>query len=75
MLDLYNVPDPQKYLNPMEQQIDEADAAEPLVEFYNNQRGKMNNQAIFNLNNDDDDEDLVDDSDSDSDDGNGGKSV
>lgn len=64
MLDLYNVPDPQKYLNPLEARIEEADISEPLVDYYNGRQGNPNN--MFNLNNnDDDDEDLVDDSDSD----------
>lgn len=59
MIDLYNVPDPQKYLNPLEARIDEADISEPLVDYYKN--GQGGNQ-MFNLNNEDDD-DLVDDSD------------
>lgn len=64
MLDLYNVPDPQRYLNPLEARIEEADISEPLVDYYNGRQGNPNN--MFNLNNnDDDDEDLVDDSDSD----------
>lgn len=64
MLDLYNVPDPQRYLNPLEARIEEADISEPLVDYYNGRQGNPNN--MFNLNNnEDDDEDLVDDSDSD----------
>ena len=60
MIDLYNVPDPQRYLNPLEARIDEADISEPLVDYYRN--GQQANN-MFNLNNDDDDDDLVDDSD------------
>lgn len=59
MIDLYNVPDPQRYLNPLEARIDEADVSEPLVDYYRNGQQGSN---MFNLNNDDD-EDLVDDSD------------
>jgi hypothetical protein len=60
VIDLYNVPDPQKYLNPLEARIDEADVSEPLVDYYRN--GQQGGRNMFNLNNDDD-EDLVDDSD------------
>lgn len=63
VIDLYNVPDPQKYLNPLEARIDEGDISEPLADYYRNgQKGIVGNN-MFNLNNDDDDEDLVDDSD------------
>lgn len=62
VIDLYNVPDPQKYLNPLEARIDEGDISEPLADYYRNgQKGVVGNN-MFNLNNDDD-EDLVDDSD------------
>ena len=64
MLDLYNVPDPQRYLNPLEARINEADVSEPMVDYYKNR--PVNGNNMFNLNNDDDDdEDLVDDSDED----------
>lgn len=56
------MPDPQRYLNPLEQRIEEADISEPLVDYYNGRQGNGNN--MFNLNNDED-EDLVDDSDED----------
>lgn len=60
VIDLYNVPDPQKYLNPLEARIDEADVSQPLVDYYRN--GQQGGRNMFNLNNDDD-QDLVDDSD------------
>ena len=61
MLDLYNVPDPQKYINPHEARIEEADISEPLADYYKNGVKKPGN--ILNFNNDDDEDDLVDDSD------------
>ena len=62
MIDLYNVPDPTIYTNPLEARIeDPADISEPLVDYYRQPNGHGN---MFNLNNEDeDDEDLVDDSD------------
>jgi hypothetical protein len=54
------VPDPQKYLSPLEARIEEADVSEPLVDYYKN--GQKGNK-IFNLDNDDEDDDLVDESD------------
>lgn len=65
ILDLYNVPDPQRYLNPLEARIEEAEVSEPMIPYGMGRVGKGNN--MFNLNNnvdgDDEDEDLVDDSD------------
>lgn len=67
MLDLYNVPDPQRYLNPLEARIEEGEASEPLVDYYKSRPAHAGNN-MFNLNNDEDDgeeedeEDLVDDS-------------
>lgn len=58
------MPDPQKYLQPLEARIEED--SEPLVDYYganNRQKGLHNN--MFNLNNESDDEELVDDSDDD----------
>ena len=54
VLDLYNVPDPQRYLNPLEARIEEADVSEPLVDYYNGRQGNPNN--MFNLNNNEDDD-------------------
>ena len=62
VLDLYNVADPQKYLNPLEARIEEADISEPLVDYYRDHQGHPKNMFGLN-NNDDDDDDLVDDSD------------
>ena len=59
VIDLYNVPDPQRYLNPNEARIEDADVSEPLVDYY---RNGVKGGNMFNLNNEDDD-DLVDDSD------------
>jgi hypothetical protein len=61
VLDLYNVPDPQKYLNPLEARVQDADISEPLVDYYKTGKNKVD--KIFDLANDDDDDDLVDDSD------------
>lgn len=60
------MPDPQRYLNPLEAQIEEAEVSEPMIPYGMGRVGKGNN--MFNLNNnnvdgDDEDEDLVDDSD------------
>jgi hypothetical protein len=71
VLDLYNVPDPQKYLNPLEARIESGDISEPLAEYYRN--GKMGDK-MFNLMNDEDEEEELDDE-SESDEGNGGKSI
>lgn len=54
------MPDPQRYLNPLEARIEDADVSESLVDYYRN--GQQAGHNMFNLNNDDD-EDLVDDSD------------
>lgn len=56
------MPDPQKYLNPLEARIDEGDISEPLADYYRNGQKGITGNNMFNLNNDDD-EDLVDDSD------------
>jgi hypothetical protein len=69
VLDLYNVPNPQKYLNPLESRIEPGDISEPLAEYYKN--GTLGDNKMFNLMNDDEDEDLDDDSDDDI----GGKSI
>jgi hypothetical protein len=48
VIDLYNVPDPHKYLNPLGSRNEEADISEPLVNYYNGDRqGRPN--GIFNL--------------------------
>lgn len=60
MIDLYNVENPQQYLNPLEQRIEEPDISEPFI----NMKGEKNN--MLGLNEYDDDGDLVnDDSDDD----------
>jgi hypothetical protein len=63
VIDLYNVPDPQRYLNPLEARIEDADVSEPLVDYYNGRQGRSGNMFTLNNNDDEDDEDLVDDSD------------
>lgn len=60
VIDLYNVPDPQRYLNPLEDRVEDADVSEPLVDYYRN--GPQGSHNMFNLNNNEDD-DLVEDSD------------
>lgn len=63
VIDLYNVPDPTVYTNPLEARIeDPADISEPLVDYYRQPNGQAN-LGMFGLENEDDDEDLVDDSD------------
>lgn len=54
VIDLYNVPDPTRYTNPLEARIEEArDISEPLVDYYRGHPGAH----MFNLNNEDDDDD------------------
>lgn len=43
MIDLYNVPDPQKYLKPLEARIEDADVSEPMEEYYNNGKNNLLN--------------------------------
>lgn len=62
VIDLYNVPDPTRYLNPHEARIQDAeDISEPLVDYY--KHPGATNKNMFNLDDEEDDEDLVDDSD------------
>lgn len=66
MLDLYNVENPQQYLNPLESRIEEPDISEPFI----NMKGEKNNMLGLNeyddgdlVNDDsDDDEEEVDES-------------
>lgn len=59
MLDLYNVDNPQKYLNPFEERIEEPVISEPFID------RKDGKNMMFNLNNYEDDESLNDAEDSD----------
>jgi hypothetical protein len=48
VIDLYNVENPQKYLNPLESRIDEPDISEPFI----NMKGERSN--MLGLNDEDD---------------------
>ena len=63
VVDLYNVPQSQRYFNPFEARFNQAKISQPLVDYYYNQRqGRARDN--FDLNTDYKDEnDLEDDSD------------
>ena len=59
MIDLYNVDNPQKYLNPLEERIEEPDVSEPFITM------KGDNSHMLGLNEYDEDREMGDDDDED----------